>query len=449
MDDSYGITFDASNRSFMEAQGIEEVLKTELKDLKDNMSSTEKELNNLSSTSPVGFKYSQKIEYKDYLDDLIYNWSVIMENANRVREIGDLINKGFTDEIKSFFQNPNDFFTFLQNVAAGKQSLSLLFGNTMLSTIDYYQILQDGWTVQGYTKISDKNGEKILITAHASEQINSRLYIYDEKTGALDTVITLNYNEHVGGISYDSDNDILWIAGDDGKVHSYDYSKIKEAKETFQKSKSNDPLRINFNDRNYSNIEIPNSIDAKKIVDSSQHHQDGMDSVYYHDGKLYSCTYSGKGELLESELVITRDNSGINISDNTKIVGELNGATQGIALYEEDGKTYVITASSAAYATTQSRITKWELTDKGLNPIGYKYIDHKGLEGIEIEDDYVKGVFEQGLPFGNQNQSTEVLANISEINESSNKTVDSLLEFGGNFWDATNGGVETEYIGPQ
>ena len=79
MDNSYGITFDASNKSFMEAQSIEERLKIELEDLKDNMLSTEKELNNLSNISPVGFNYSKKIEYKDYLDDLIYNWSTIME----------------------------------------------------------------------------------------------------------------------------------------------------------------------------------------------------------------------------------------------------------------------------------------------------------------------------------------------------------------------------------
>ena len=55
MDNSYGITFDASNKSFMEAQSIEEGLKIELEDLKDNMLSTEKELNNLSNISPVGF----------------------------------------------------------------------------------------------------------------------------------------------------------------------------------------------------------------------------------------------------------------------------------------------------------------------------------------------------------------------------------------------------------
>ena len=78
---------------------------------------------------------------------MVYNYG----NANRVREIGDLINKGFTDEIKSFFQSQNDFLKFITDVAQGKQSLGTLFGDNTLSSIDYYEILAAGYTVQGYT----------------------------------------------------------------------------------------------------------------------------------------------------------------------------------------------------------------------------------------------------------------------------------------------------------
>lgn len=439
MDNSYGITFDASNKSFMEAQSIEERLKIELEDLKDNMLSTEKELNNLSNISPVGFNYSKKIEYKDYLDDLIYNWSTIMENANRVREIGDLINKGFTDEIKSFFQSQNDFLKFITDVAQGKQSLGTLFGDNTLSSIDYYEILAAGYTVQGYTEIFSEDGNRVLITAHGRDEDNSRLYIYDKDSGTLETVITFNYSEHVGGISYDSENGIIWIAGDDGKVHSYDYERLNSLI-SVQKERTTEKVEIDFNiSGNSEGIEIPNDIYVKDLLSDSKHKQEGMDSIYYHDGKLYSCTYSATGELVETNLTINRTRKGVAISSESEIVGTLNGATQGLALYEENGKKYVITASSAAFGTPKSRLTKWELTDEGLNPLGYKYIDHTGLEGIEIEEGYVKGVFEQGWRIWNRNQTTEILTATSDINDSADYAVDAMLSIGGKYWDSRNG----------
>lgn len=437
--DSYdNFSFDSSNQYFMDAHKTVEVINDEIENLKNDLSIEKNNIYELTNSSPVGFEATSCLNNTAGLDSLVDSWNEIMENANHLREVGDLINKGFTDFFEELFDSQEQFLNFLYGVAAGRESLASLFGDSLSSSIDYYQIFDDGWVVQGYTRVEDESGSRIIISAHPKKEGNARLYIYDAKTGQLETFITLDHNDHVGGISYDSDHQILWVAGDGGTVHSYDYQNIIEIIAERKKGDLSPGETIfDIDVQDYEGVEIPNNIQIKNLISTDEHPQDGMDSIYYYDGKLYSCTYSATGELLVTDLTITRNNAGVEIQDNTAVVAELNGATQGLAVYEEDGKKYLITASSASYATSQSRLTKWEMNDGEIKPVGYRYIDHTGLEGIEIEDGYVRGVFEQGFSFWNQNQSTEILANVNDISEPANSSIDSSLTFGGNIWDST------------
>ena len=77
-----------------------------------------------------------------------------------------------------------------------------------------------------------------------------------------------------------------------------------------------------------------------------------------------------------------------------------------------------------------SRLTKWEITDSGAKKIGNKYFLHTGLEGIEIHDNKVTGVFEYG------DQTARVLADVNKIDEDSNSHFDTLLSGQALVWDA-------------
>ena len=161
--------------------------------------------------------------------------------------------------------------------------------------------------------------------------------------------------------------------------------------------------------------------------------QNGMDSIYFHNGKLYSCSYSGKGHLFSSDISVNRDSSGkiTSISDNTTYLQELNGACQGMAFYEENGKTYMVTASSILKGN--SRLTRWEETDEGFVQTGNKYIEHSGLEGIDIRDGQVTGIFETGT------SAMENFGSVDDINEPSDAATDALLSAGGQGWDEIHG----------
>lgn len=83
--------------------------------------------------------------------------------------------------------------------------------------------------VQGYTKA----GDYYLITAYDhNHNLNSRVYIYD-KTGRCIGYIKFHNKEdknaHVGGITYDEENNIVFITGKEGKVNTYKLNDITDA----------------------------------------------------------------------------------------------------------------------------------------------------------------------------------------------------------------------------
>ena len=343
--------------------------------------------------------------------------------------------------------------------------------STFNAQLNYTEIETDGFTTQGYTIVEDKNGnKKVLITAYDAgddktpiigkaidkakgyENQNSRIYIYDEETGELEGVIILDNKDHVGGITYDKENGIVLVTSENGTVSTYNYSKmidiLEEIKSKMPPNDSTIP-KFDMNDDEYKDnledegIKIPNDIntwDATNQNDIAEEMglvQQGMDSIYYYDGKIYSCTFSTNGELICTEVEYEKDKNGnvIGISEKgeSNVIGDLNGATQGLSIYEEDGKKYLISASSA-WGSSKSRITKWEMTDDGLKEVGRKYIDHPGLEGIEInpETGEITGVFEYN------EKRVEIIGSKDDFNDEPQPQTDIWYKIGGGGWDASH-----------
>ena len=102
-----------------------------------------------------------------------------------------------------------------------------------IDSINYSEIKEAGYKAQGVTVI---DGE-VVITAHKGTKDYSRIYFYDLETGEYNGMIILNNTAHVGGMSYDQVNHILYVTGEEGKVNAYEYDEITAARKYFKNKK--------------------------------------------------------------------------------------------------------------------------------------------------------------------------------------------------------------------
>lgn len=329
-----------------------------------------------------------------------------------------------------------------------------------INELNYDDIEKDGYTVQGYT-ISDINSHitadgKILLTAY-KKGYNSRIYMYNSVTGELEARITLPTDAHVGGTSFDSQNQILYVTGINGKATSYDYQRLSTLIRITEKD-ANGVVQVNFSeegdekdpDNGNQKLTVPrsfiieNNIDVLDTVNKGRelsfNKQQGMDTIYDHDGAIYSGTYSGDGYLVKTTIEYERNPRtgrviSIKTTDN-KIVGVLPPAVQGLAFYEEGDKTYLVTASSAQLS--KSRLTLFDMTDGHPTEMGFKIIPQSGLEGIYINNGEISGVFEY------DNQKLQNLTTIKELDDSWADPINYMgLNAQATAWDLIHG-VEEE-----
>lgn len=366
----------------------------------------------------------------------VFSGKVSLPNSNNVNLSGPLITAA------KVFNNNND--ASQQTVETLDLSASTSQQqNTKPLTINelnYDEIEQDGFTAQGYT-IADTNSHitsngKVMITAYNKDGENSRIYIYNSQTGEFEGKIVLDNKDHVGGATFDSKNQILYVTSSEGKVNSYDYQivtkMIEQAKDDFDGPYTVDMTKY---DRSIYNIE--NTIETKSEASSNSiTDQDGMDSIFYYDGYLYSCTYAGTGKLIRTEMEIEKDPRTQEVTNiiekETTTIGSLPSAVQGIAFCEENGTNYLITASSAA--NMSSRLKIFEISDEGnLIDKGTKVVSHKGLEGIYINDGSITGIFEYDeQELQNLGKVTDLIGSTGGIRN------DIALQAAGTFWDVTH-----------
>ncbi len=386
----------------------------------------------------------------------------------------NIVNNNIVNNFKfnnSSYDNNIDINTSINSIGKVEE---LDFTKDISNNFDYYNIEKDGFTVQGYTYINDEDGNKIFITAYdGNHQDNSRIYMYDSNSGKLLGKVILNNKNHVGGITYDEDNKIIFVSANDGMVETYDYVELSKI---FRKINNidafDDTLRLDFDSEdlddyernqikyNFNRCIISNNINVKELISKNNifnsrmtenlFYQDGMDSVYFYNGVLYSNTYAYNGELVSTSFNINRDlegkitsiDDGVNHS-KSKVVGNVGSAVQGLSFYNDNGKEYLVTSSSAK--NFPSVLTKYEIGNDGsINNIGSKTISRQGLEGINIDDNgNITGIFEYTdgnmLNIGDNIGFNFIIGNVNELNNNVDIATDSLLKVGGTYWNMTNG----------
>ena len=146
-----------------------------------------------------------------------------------------------------------------------------------LKNIDYSDVLDDGFKVQGVTKI----GGKLVISAYDhKEERNSRLYFYDPSTGMEYGHIILDSDPHAGGITYAEDLGILFISGKNGKTTTLDLSGGNYEK-LLLIMKNNKKREFNLSSKDTQMLDrgiiIKNNINVSKITDV------GKNSTMFYD----------------------------------------------------------------------------------------------------------------------------------------------------------------------
>ena len=265
------------------------------------------------------------------------------------------------------------------------------FDNTT-NKLDYSIIAPDFLDtekIQGITKVKNF----IYITAHdPSGDDFSRIYVFDRETNEYIGFIRLEHDSHVGGITYDKENDIIFVTQCDGQINAYNNEQLEILiKQYIENKKTNPKDNENILSMKDHWINIYTSEVDKKEMQSYKDLDMSPEDVnaattYYYDGILYTATFevNGPGQLCAYKVIFDKNEN--TLKYNLLYIDEVPAQTQGIAVTEYDGKKYLLTSQSLignASAITTSIITdnnKIETQGKHL------YSQYMGMQGLYINN---------------------------------------------------------------
>ena len=328
--------------------------------------------------------------------------------SNIIKKVSDSILNTFnTDKfhLNNYSKKENSYDS-IDKVSVDEISFTDNIDNT-LGDLDYQEIMNDGFRVQGYTTYDGKT----YISAYNHDGENSRIYVYDDN--GLSNVIILDNKAHVGGISIDN-NGILFVTNSKGLIDTYNLESLKEQ---FINNKT-----IDFSTGQFNNYKIDNNINT--LEDEA--------TIYCYDGKLYTATYGFKGTIKEIEYSF-KDGR---INATSKVLSNnIASVIQGIALYKNDnGDEYLVTASSSKNIGSRIRIYKKD--GNNLERVASFNSNIEGLEGISIDNNgNITGICEykeQNVrDLGNVDDYVNIVSN-SHINFKNNSI---LFALSGLVWD--------------
>ena len=350
-----------------------------------------------------------------------------VKGIDEIKGIGNLIEETVVDKINSiqdkYIQEiPTEYYSFddefdddgelsqeeiirnLNKKINGFSDYDLYNGR--LGAIDHaidVSDLPEGYRFQGFTF----SESFVYITAYDKDSDGlSVILVYDHKGNYLGKMFLpkgAGGDAHVGGVSYDSEHNILYITGTRGTVLVLDNNLIENA---INKQKENGIFNFNLDRSNNDFV-----IDDKNInlfyslpIGLQQYLKTTGDSlnaasVYYDkkSHKLYVPTYSAHSKVYVFNVKFDKGNPGYEFD---KIYGlneateqkdddvDLPPAIQGVSIYtNKKGEQYLLTASSCG--GKKSIIVKYKINSDGsLSLVGGKILMKvKGAENMMIDED--------------------------------------------------------------
>ncbi len=221
---------------------------------------------------------------------------------------------------------------------------------------------------QGITLMNDY----ILITGYYESDKFSKVYVLNN-LGEIINTVELDTKSHVGGISYDAVNDLIWLPDDNGVLNVYKASKFLEKKKV-RKIKS------------FKNVGegLPDYQDKDKNLIAYV----AIDKEYLYIGNFYKTK-----NCFVKKYKITFDNKvKLEYIDSFYLPKKI----QGITFYEKNNKKYLI-ASSSFNRRTRSNIYIYEYDEKIMDYSNnlFKQIEIPPMaEQLDIKDDKLYIIFE-------------------------------------------------------
>ena len=360
-----------------------------------------------------------------------------------------------------------DEYVFSEDIDSNKYSF-----NTY-----YPEIKKDGFTTQGLTIY---NGFKFL-SAYGSG--NSRLYIYDDNNNYIG-FIRLNQSSHVGGVTFDETNKIMYVTNGGGNYSTYNMNEIQhiinnkanytngkldillhpvntidyyEFKNLIDANNTEGELdsiltkplnevyedwRNNYNDEKYSELTRLAEQTHTLIIDNDLSAMCTASTTYFKDGLLYTCQFVGSAEGkmdIFKPIYTKKDNKPFITYE--KVLEEpipIPARTQGVAVTNYNGKEYIVFSRSTG--PLKSTMSVWEKDSNGnYIYIGDRNYDLGGMEGIYIdENNQITACFENENETMSMSMET-LLSELSNPNDPRSYITRFYEKLMGSGWDA--GGI--------
>jgi len=210
-------------------------------------------------------------------------------------------------------------------------NINLSYKGDFKGNINYTKIIKDKFKVQGFT-VTDKY---YLISAYSilKDGTCSRVYFYNKKNSKYLGYIVLNNSSHVGGITYDHFNKLLFITGSRGKVNVYNYEIIIDLFE-------NNNYYLDLKTIEKNNFNVKSNINISDVLEGSV----SAATIYYYDNCLYVATCSKNGSLVKVEMDYFKDRNVI-YSKLSVISTKLPACVQGLIVFDYEDKLYFVLVS--------------------------------------------------------------------------------------------------------
>ena len=227
--------------------------------------------------------------------------------------------------------------------------------------IDYSNIKKDKYVVQGLTIIDNL----FFISAYKKNNY-SRIYIYDNKEFIGKIILENKY--HVGGISFDKKNNIIFVTGSAKSISSYNYTKLKRY------IKKDFILDIN----EHLDLVIKNNLETPFRAAT----------LYIYKGYIYITKFDINTKI--AKIKYSYDKKSIAL-EKVIDLGTINNSfcVQGICFYNNN--LYL----SSSLGAIKSVISVY---DKDFKLINRRMIRQHGMEGIIIKNNNLYSIYEMGKP---------------------------------------------------
>lgn len=229
---------------------------------------------------------------------------------------------------------------------------------------------------------------------------------------------------HVGGISYDEENDVLFITGKGGDVNTY---KLKDVIEGMNQSAELTGCTPELESKADISTINNGSVNITKFFNGNN---TSAATTYYsaEEKALYVADCAETGTLIKYSVSATKGK--VNFSPGKVVSNDFASCCQGVATYKDAKGNNYIYASQSYGSSHDSVIKKYEVTDSGLKEVGSTIIDTPGLEGIQIDNNgNLSGVFENFKYTDNPNKTININVNTTDFSKTLSETRPDLEEF--------------------